>query len=339
MEAGMEERVESMLERYRSWPQHFRLGFERGAAEAPKAEPRAIVVCGMGSSAAAAEHVAAALEEQGLAAPLVVVRSHQPPAWLSSSDLVVAVSYSGRTWETLECARAAAGHGARLAVVTAGGELLEMARARGWPAAVVEPGEYGRTSMAYLMGGILGLLSHAPGVEGAVPGVASEMEEGLRSVRVEEARPVGEAIAGADAVFIAACGRLSPAARRWRTELGENTKVTARDDVYPESGHNDVVALQVKPPFRALLLSLRDPGDSVCATILDAAEEMYRRAGVEVYQLSLEGPSAAYKLARSAIIAGYASTIAAGLRGVDPHETPNLTLYKEGVKSRLSTGL
>jgi glucose/mannose-6-phosphate isomerase len=331
----LEERVESMLARYKSWPRHFRLAYERGLAEAPSLEPRAVIVCGMGSSAAAAEHIAAILAEAGSRMPLIIERGFEPPSWISSRDLVVPVSYSGRTWETIECARRAAARGARLAAVTGGGELLGMAREGGWPAAVVEPGEYGRTSMAYLMGGLLGLLSRATLSPGESDAIAAHIEEAFRAASPEEARPLAEAIAGADVVFVAACGRLAPAARRWRTELGENTKITARDDVYPESGHNDVVALQVSPAFRGLLLALRDPGDTLCNVILGAAEEMYRRAGVEVREQLLEGPSLAYKIARSAILAGYASTIAAGLRGVDPHETPNLTLYKEGVKSRL----
>ncbi|MEB3851947.1 MAG: SIS domain-containing protein [Desulfurococcales archaeon] len=332
---GLQGRVESMLARYRAWPRHFRLALERGLEASPDLEPRAIVVCGMGTSAAAGEHLAAVLGEAGSPVPVLVERSFEPPAWLGGRDLVVAVSYSGSTWETLECARRAAAHGAALAAVTAGGELLSMARRGGWPLARVEPGEYGRTSMAYLMGALAGLLSRPSGAPGEVERLAGHMLDALEDAEVDEARAPAEAIAGADAVFAVACGGLAPAARRWRTELGENTKITARDDVYPESGHNDVVALQVKPGFRAAAVILRDPDNATCGIVLEAAEQMYREAGVSTVQIDLPGPSLAYKLARSAILAGYASTLAAGLRGVDPHETPNLARYKEGVKGRL----
>ncbi|MEB2837063.1 MAG: hypothetical protein GSR80_001345 [Desulfurococcales archaeon] len=335
MSGGIEERVESMIERYRAWPRHFRLAWERGLEASPGVEPRAVVICGMGSSAAAGEHAAAILEEVGLRAPLTIVRSFEPPAWLSSRDLVVSVSYSGNTWETLECTRRASRAGASVAAVTAGGELLAIAGERGWPTVRVEPGEYGRTSMAYLLGGILGLLSKPSGAGGRLEELAGHVTAAFESTEPEEARGIAEALAWADCAFIAACGRLSPAARRWRTELGENTKMPARDDVYPESGHNDIVALQAKPGFRGLLLVLRDPVDPVCNVMLDASVSMHRSAGYRVEEVMLQGPSTAFKLARSAILAGYASTIAAGLRGVDPHETPNLTRYKEGVKARL----
>jgi len=335
LDSPLRERVESMLSRYSSWPSHFSLAFERGRAESPALRPRALVICGMGTSASAAEHAAEILGEAGASIPVFTVRSYEPPAWLSSSDFVVAVSYSGNTWETLECARRAASRRAGMAVIVSGGRLASLAAEGGWRIVRVEPGEYGRTSMAYLLGGILGVASEASGAPGRVDELAGHVLEAFKSSKPGEVEGVARSIGSADFVAVASCGRMAPASRWWRTELAENTKVTARDDAFPESGHNDVVALQVKPRFRGLLVSIHNPDDKPCEAMLRTAESLYERASYSIERLVLEGPSLAYKLGRSLILAGYASTIAAGYRGVDPHETPNLSEYKEGV-SRLA---
>ena len=56
----------------------------------------------MGGSAIGADLVLACLPE--LPVPAAVVRGYELPAWAGPETLVVAVSYSGGTEETLACA-------------------------------------------------------------------------------------------------------------------------------------------------------------------------------------------------------------------------------------------
>jgi glucose/mannose-6-phosphate isomerase len=102
------------------------------SALTPEARPRAIVVAGMGSSALAGEMLNAMT---GLASPVQVVisPSERLPGWVGAADVVLAVSRSGTTQETLAIATEAARRGCRLAAVGAEGSPLhriaEQARA------------------------------------------------------------------------------------------------------------------------------------------------------------------------------------------------------------------
>ncbi|MFD0886450.1 mannose-6-phosphate isomerase, partial [Streptosporangium algeriense] len=85
--------------------------------------PRAIVVAGMGGSGIAGD-ILDAVCGNGAPLPIVTVRSYQLPGWVGATDLVVAVSCSGKTEETLAVATEAVRRGCRLLVLAAANSPL-----------------------------------------------------------------------------------------------------------------------------------------------------------------------------------------------------------------------
>ena len=65
--------------------------------------------------------------------PVVVVKGYTAPAFVDEHSLVFAISFSGNTEETVEAAGEAAVQGARMVVVTSGGELGKLASSWGVP--------------------------------------------------------------------------------------------------------------------------------------------------------------------------------------------------------------
>lgn len=94
--------------------------------------PRAIVVTGMGGSGIAGEVLAAVA---GMGCPVLVttVHDYRLPGWVGAADLVIAVSCSGATEETLSAAGEAVRRGCRLLAVGSADSplaaLAEQARA------------------------------------------------------------------------------------------------------------------------------------------------------------------------------------------------------------------
>src|SRR5215831_1929792 len=103
----------------------------RAAAEADLDEllaggrPRAIVVTGMGGSGIAGE-VLAAVAGRGCPVQVTTVHDYRLPGWVGAADLVVAVSCSGATEETLSAAEQAVRRGCRLLGVGSQGSPLAM---------------------------------------------------------------------------------------------------------------------------------------------------------------------------------------------------------------------
>ena len=92
--------------------------------------PRAVVVLGMGGSGIAGD-VLAAVAGPTCPVPVVSVRGHVLPTWVGAADLVVAVSCSGTTEETLSALDEAVRRGCRVLAVGATGSPLEDLATRG----------------------------------------------------------------------------------------------------------------------------------------------------------------------------------------------------------------
>ncbi|MFP5317879.1 MAG: SIS domain-containing protein, partial [Acidimicrobiia bacterium] len=93
-----------------------------------------VVVLGMGGSGIAGD-ILLATAAPFMPVPVVVVKGYELPAFVGEGSLVIAISFSGNTEETIEAATEAAMQGAKMAVVASGGGLADLAQ--GWGAPVV----------------------------------------------------------------------------------------------------------------------------------------------------------------------------------------------------------
>src|SRR5436305_2123330 len=91
-----------------------------------------VVVLGMGGSGIAGD-IVAAVAGPFMPVPVVVAKSYELPAFVGEGTLVFAVSFSGDTEETVEATSEAAVQGAKVVVVSGGGELTRLGEAWGSP--------------------------------------------------------------------------------------------------------------------------------------------------------------------------------------------------------------
>ena len=257
----------AMLEQAFDLPRQLVAGIAAGdAAGMADRRPAAVALCGLGGSAAGGR-LLTAMFAKCLAVPVVVVDGTTLPAWVGEEALVVCVSYSGRTAETLALWDAAGARGALRAAVTAGGELAERAAASGAPCALVEAGFQPRGALGLLLGALAGLLDRA----GVIPGAATELaaavpgleravaaeRAALEGSREEAARLVGRA------VVLYGSGARAAAAARLKNQINENAKAAAWAGAMPEVAHNEIlgwigVARRALP---VVAVFLRDPDE------------------------------------------------------------------------------
>jgi len=131
-------------------------------------------------------------------------------------------------------------------------------------------------------------------------------------------------------------GILRAVARRWRTELNENAKVIARDDVFPECNHNDTPAWggsEMQHLFSVVILrdTVEPPeiGDRVELTKAMA----FCRARV-VAELRARGEGALARMLSTLYVGDMASVYLAFLRGLDPGPIDMIEDLKRALKER-----
>ena len=281
-----------------------------------------VIVAGMGGSGIAGR-LAQALAERCGGLRVRAWNDYGLPAWVDSSEQLIAVSYSGNTAETLSGVKRAIELGCDWEAITTGGRLAALAREHGARVTTVEPGHQPRAALPLLL---VPLLRRLP-----IAGIAVQLAE--TGEVLTEAASDSEAIASQLAgklPFIYGAGGLATVAYRWRCQIAENAKQLAVHHALPEMDHNEIVGWGAPPP-NAIVVALREPNESRAVAARWEATRAAAWRDVPVVECRARGES---PLARWLSLVHLGDTVSvelAHLNGVEP--TPVAVI--EELKRRL----
>jgi glucose/mannose-6-phosphate isomerase len=330
------------------------------AAVAADGRPRAVVVTGMGGSGVVAD-VVTAVAGAGCPVPIVANRGYQLPGWVGSLDLVVAVSCSGSTEETLSAADAALRRGCRVVTVGAAGSPLAELSADGRATHLTVDAQ-GRMPRANLWGLAVPalLLLDAVGLADVPRGLLSALADRLDEI-AEQCGPMTTSVDNpAKAMALQLGGSLpfvwgasdiaAVAAGRFACQLPENAKYPAVHGALTEVHHNQVVAFagaygalggdDVDDLFRdrvedgpgwprIRLVLLRDAEElPPVAARADASAELAEQYGVPTTELRATGDHAVLRLASLVAPTDFASVYLALLQRIDPTPIEPIAVLK-----------
>jgi glucose/mannose-6-phosphate isomerase len=310
-----------------------RLG-ERVGAEAGREVklPGAVVIAAMGGSAMGGELLRALVAGE-CPVPITRVRGFRIPHWAGPGTLVMCVSYSGETEETLACARQARSQGAGILIVGSGGTLISLAREWGVACAHVPNGVatgQPRAALGYLFGAMAGAFG-ASGL--ASSGIASQAAEGVEAVDRAAARDLGERLAPTVPLIYGA-GPIGAVAYRWKTQLNENAKMHAFSHALPELAHNEIVGWEGAGMGRFAAVLLSDPGqDPAVRRSIEATAALVAADAELVQVVEGRGPTPAARAFSLVAHGDWVSYYAALARGVDPTPVQNIDVLKRALKS------
>jgi glucose/mannose-6-phosphate isomerase len=300
-----------------------------------------VLVAGMGGSAMAGDVAALVAADAGMG--VTVHRGYGLPAWaVHRRPLVLAVSYSGNTEETLSVVDAAADAGLDLAVVCAGGELGRRAVDSGWPVLTVPIGLQPRAAVAYQAGAVARLLQSAgivpdqvPGLEEAA-GILDRLFAGGDGAAVTLGRDLAHALQGRITVVYGGTGLGALAAMRWKTQVNENAKMPAFWNEVPELNHNELEGWGTLADLTRRtvgIVMLRDPSEHprVQRRMDLTAETISDRVPI-VGTVEAQGAGALARFFSLAAVGDVASLEMARLAGVDPTPVALLERFKRRLR-------
>lgn len=309
----------------------------------PAVTPSHVVVVGMGGSGISGQLLADWAFDR-LDVPVSVVNDYHLPAYCGNRTLVLVESYSGNTEETLSAFEDAMMRGCPTVAVTSGGELAARARQRGVPLVEVPDDlPVPRAATAYLFVPLL-MAIEGVGLDYATDELG-ECQRILSTLRDELAPHVPTSSNAAKQLAISLEGTvpviygqgvLKAAARRWRTQLNENPKMLARDDVFPECNHNDTPAWGGSGNtdlFSVVLLrDTAEPQDVVDR--LELTREIAFRNAKVVVEVRARGEGTLARLMSAMYVGDYTSLYLAFLRGMDPAPVEMIEDLKRALRDR-----
>lgn len=312
--------------------------------------PRAVVVTGMGGSGVAGD-VLAAVAGPGCPVPIVTVHDYQLPGWAGPTDLVIAVSCSGSTEETLSVAQEAVRRGCRLAAVGAEGSPLAAVatQARSPFVPVTSAGQPRSTlwSLSIPLVMIAERLGLVRAAEADYEAAAARLEEISHRCRpgsatfMNPAKSLAAEIAGTVPMIWGTSPLTGVAGYRFSCQLNENAKYPAVYGVLPEANHNQVVTFDgpfagspdlfamdeygetEKADARLRLVMIRDTVEHPqVARRREVSAELASARGVRISEVTAEGDHPLDRLASVVQLIDYTTVYLALGLGLDPSPVP-----------------
>jgi glucose/mannose-6-phosphate isomerase len=317
-------------------------GAASGLAGLPQREQvENVVVLGMGGSGLAGD-ILLATAAPFMSVPVVVVKNYIPPAFVSESSLVFAISFSGNTEETVEAASEAAVQGGRVVLVSAGGELERLAQSWDAPHIAVP------TEGIPMPRAGLGAMAIPPLVVleeiGLFPGAGEWIDLAVAQLRRRRdalLRPDNAAVLLARRIgrtfpIIHGAGALGATAGvRWKNQVNENAKAPAFTSVQPELCHNEICGWgQHGDVTRQLftLINLRhDHEHPQLSRRFELVVEQVREVMAGIEEVRAEGEGELAQLLDLILMGDFTSLNLAAQEGIDPGPIPAL----DDIKARL----
>lgn len=201
-----------------------------------------VVITGLGGSGIGGKIVSDIVSSE-VNIPIVCNNDYTLPNFAGKNTLLIAVSYSGGTEETLEALEKGLEKGCTCAVISSGGRALEIAKEKGLAHIVIPGGLPPRAAFGFGFVQLFTLL-HAFGIcsidrteaiDKAIDLLDSE-EDNIKTLAKEVAVNLHK-----NQAVIYSSFTLEGVSTRFRQQLNENSKVLTWHHCIPEMNHNELV--------------------------------------------------------------------------------------------------
>lgn len=325
--------------------QNFNKGFLEWWAKADKfplpahyIKAKKIVLSGMGGSAQGGSIVKDLLAAT-LKVPIEIVRDYHLPNWVDADTLVIAVSYSGTTEETLGTFIEGYEKGAKLLGLGTGGQMAVLCRKYKVPYFEHDYQSQPRAALHVHLAVILNLLTRLGHGE-----ITAEMLQSLDEVEKlaetkwaagipegsNEAKQLAVKLAGKVPIIVAD-GTLSSVSHRWKAHFNENSKCPAYSEILPEMNHNALVGTEgpreAKESLHIILLDSQFTDDKNKTRTM-MTEQLYKDRRFVATRFAFPSDNPLQEAVAAIRLGDHVSYYLALLYGVDPTQTDIIKEFK-----------
>ncbi|MCL4447923.1 MAG: bifunctional phosphoglucose/phosphomannose isomerase [Candidatus Thermoplasmatota archaeon] len=276
-----------------------------------------IVYVGMGGSSVPGMIFSRVYSEK----PFTVWNDYGLPDHVPSDSLVIAVSYSGNTEETISSVNEARNRGLWVIGMGTGGKLKEMCNQ--W--VDLPSGYQPRSSLGFILTVLvrtflgIGSLGNAQSLIGALDNENGHLKDIAEKI-----------VSGKRIPLIYSFHPYDVVAYRWKTQFNENSKLLAYTATFPELDHNEIVGLSGsygKENLHFLVL-----GKSENERIQKRIGLTMDLTGTEYDIIEAKGNSVLERMLYLTHCGDYISLYAAQARGIDPEDVSVITRLKNSLQ-------
>lgn len=254
---------DNMLKVINSFPEQIKEAYTLGKNIILKGNLTQIFICGMGGSGISGQLLEAYFKMLKIKIPVYNIHDYALPEYTDKNSLIVIVSYSGNTEESISCYKDALKRNLNIIIITTGGKLEEYSRINRLPCVLVPKGYQPRNALAYLFFPMLRILENAKIINDNSEDVKNLIDN-LKKNQSNFDR-IGYDIAlkifGKLPIIYSSTNFYS-IAYRWKCEINENTKIPSFCSRFPELNHNELNSYvnfnKINTPIHIIILKDQD---------------------------------------------------------------------------------
>jgi glucose/mannose-6-phosphate isomerase len=294
-----------------------------------KIQPSSIICAGMGGSGIGGD-ILASYAYDICQIPFVSCKSYDLPAFTDKNTLVFCVSYSGNTEETLSVTQEALKKQAHVIAITSGGKLEKICKKNNLTVIKIPANLQPRCAIGYLFVPMLLVLDKmqildtnhvSKGLKSTVK-VLKALSKKLQIFSKTGTNPAKQLAYKLFDTYPTIYGHTyySPIAKRFRTQLNENAKILARDDIFPEQSHNDIVGWygDMNTKTKSVVL-LRDEYEQLeIRKRIEITKRIAFKNAEQIIEIWCKGDTKLSRMFYALYIGDFTSFYLAILRKIDP---------------------
>lgn len=298
---------------------------------------RDVMITGMGGAVIGGKIIRAISLEQGHI-PVEVNCSYELPSYVSEHTLVIAVSQSGDTEETLSAFEAAGVRGAQRVGISTGGQIEQICKEEGLPFIGLPRRRITRAALAYTF---IALWRVFQELSVFLPGDATLMEaadfledeiEVFSNLDDNQAMEMAAGLQDTLPIIYAHDGLMEPVLTRWKTQLNENAKMLAFYGLIPEMNHNEIEGWELTAHLMGKLsvIMLHDASDHPrVRRRMEVTKELIEPHAVSFQSVSSAGSNPLERIFYMILYGDFVSFYLAIYSGVDPMPIIKIELLKK----------
>lgn len=278
-----------------------------------------IIICGMGGSALPGD-IMAALRPLDV----FVHKSYGLPPQAGKNSLIICISYSGNTEETLNAFNEALKKGFSIMAITTGGKLGQLCRENKIPVAIIPPPYMPpRLALGLQFSALAKILTNQKLLEGKAVKELQRLSESLKPERREKVKKLAKKIYQRIPV-IYSTKEFKEVSFIWKISMNENAKIMAVSNYFPELNHNETVGwLKINErqiSNKELLVIILKDADAHKRILkqIKITKEIIEKEGVEVIEIEIKGKSKLEKIFSTILLGFFVSYSVAMEYGIDP---------------------
>ena len=161
------------------FPRQFGIGLKAAEKVKTKGNFNEIIVCGMGGSALPGDLLKVSAKELGMRLPVYIHRNYGLPYFADKNSLIICISYSGNTEETVSALKEAIKKNIQVLGISSGGELTNLCKRYRISIAIISKGYQPRMALGFQFASLIKILTNCKLVNNNLKAISS-LEKDLK---------------------------------------------------------------------------------------------------------------------------------------------------------------